>query len=96
MSKLQGVGDRQGGLACCSPWGRKESDTPERPNDNNRKSLFSSTALMRPACRSNGTVHATSRTRYLADGETQGEKTVEDSLMFKLLRKRYSLETATM
>ena len=22
-----GVGDRQGGLACCSPWGRKESDT---------------------------------------------------------------------
>ena len=24
-----GVGDRQGGLACCSPWGRKESDTTE-------------------------------------------------------------------
>ena len=22
-----GVGDRQGGLACCSPWDRKESDT---------------------------------------------------------------------
>ena len=22
-----GVGDGQGGLACCSPWGRKESDT---------------------------------------------------------------------
>ena len=21
-----GVGDGQGGLACCSPWGRKESD----------------------------------------------------------------------
>ena len=21
------VGDGQGGLACCSPWGRKESDT---------------------------------------------------------------------
>ena len=25
-----GVGDRQGGLACCSPWGRKESDTTEQ------------------------------------------------------------------
>ena len=25
-----GVGDRQGSLACCSPWGRKESDTTER------------------------------------------------------------------
>ena len=23
------VGDRQGGLACCSPWGCKESDTTE-------------------------------------------------------------------
>ena len=26
------VGDGQGGLACCSPWGRKESDTTERLN----------------------------------------------------------------
>ena len=25
-----GVGDGQGGLACCDPWGRKESDTTER------------------------------------------------------------------
>ena len=24
-----GVGDGQGGLACCSPWGRKEMDTTE-------------------------------------------------------------------
>ena len=24
------VGDGQGGLTCCSPWGRKESDTTER------------------------------------------------------------------
>ena len=27
-----GVGDRQGGLACCSPQGRKETDTTERLN----------------------------------------------------------------
>ena len=27
-----GVGDGQGGLACCSPWGTKESDTTERLN----------------------------------------------------------------
>ena len=26
----QGVGDGQGGLACCNSWGRKESDTTER------------------------------------------------------------------
>ena len=28
----QGVGDGQGGLACCDSWGRKESDTTERLN----------------------------------------------------------------
>ena len=27
-----GVGDGQGGLAYCSPWGRKESNTPEQVN----------------------------------------------------------------
>ena len=27
-----GVGDRQGGLACCSSWGCKELDTTERLN----------------------------------------------------------------
>ena len=31
-----GVGDGQGSLACCSPWGRKESDTTEQLNSNNR------------------------------------------------------------
>ena len=28
----QGVGDGQGGLACCGSWGREESDTTEPPN----------------------------------------------------------------
>ena len=27
-----GVGDGQGGLACCSPWGHKESDMTEQLN----------------------------------------------------------------
>ena len=31
LSKL-GVGDGQGGLACCSPWGHKELDMTERLN----------------------------------------------------------------
>ena len=30
MNITLGVGDGQGGLACCDPWGRKESDTTER------------------------------------------------------------------
>ena len=32
FEKAAGVGERQGGLACCSPWGRKESDTTEQLN----------------------------------------------------------------
>ena len=31
-SELWGVGDGQGGLACCDSWGHKESDTTERLN----------------------------------------------------------------
>ena len=29
LNKLPGVGDGQGGLACCDSWGSKESDTTE-------------------------------------------------------------------
>ena len=32
FEKALGVGDGQGGLACCSSWGRKESDTTELLN----------------------------------------------------------------
>ena len=32
LSELQELGDGQGGLACCSPWGRKKLDMTERLN----------------------------------------------------------------
>ena len=32
FEKTLGVGDGQGGLACCSPWGHKETDTTEQLN----------------------------------------------------------------
>ena len=32
FSWTPGVGDGQGGLACCGSWGHKESDTTERLN----------------------------------------------------------------
>ena len=32
LSELRGVGDGQGGLACCDSWARKESDTTEQLN----------------------------------------------------------------
>ena len=35
-----GVGDGQGGLACCSSWGRRESDTTERLNCNWNMCLY--------------------------------------------------------
>ena len=30
LSKLQDLGEGQGSLACCSPWGHKELDLTER------------------------------------------------------------------
>ena len=30
FKQTPGDGEGQGGLACCSPWGRKESDTTEQ------------------------------------------------------------------
>ena len=32
FEQAPGVGDGQGSLACCSPWGHKESDMAERLN----------------------------------------------------------------
>ena len=34
FEQAQGVGNGQGSLMCCSPWGRKESDTTEHLNNN--------------------------------------------------------------
>ena len=34
-----GAGDGQGGLACCSPWGHRESDTTERMKNNHPAGL---------------------------------------------------------
>ena len=36
FEQTQGVGEGQGSLACCSPWGHKESDMTEKLNNNNR------------------------------------------------------------
>ena len=34
FGQTPGDGDGQGGPACCSPWGHKESDTTEQLNKN--------------------------------------------------------------
>ena len=36
FEKTLGVGDEHGSLACCSPWGHKESDTTEWLNNKNK------------------------------------------------------------
>ena len=43
-----GVGDGQGGLACCDSWGCKESDTTERLNWTELNSGTSSTSTATP------------------------------------------------
>ena len=34
LGQTPGDGEGQGGLACCSPWGRRRSDTSGRLNNN--------------------------------------------------------------
>ena len=34
FEQAPGDGEGQGSLACCSPWGRKDSDMTERLNNN--------------------------------------------------------------
>ena len=47
FEQAPGVGDGQGGLVCCSPWGSKESDTTDWLNwtDRERKLMYSDRKL---------------------------------------------------
>ena len=41
LEQTLGHGEEQGGLACCRPWGHKESDTTgQLNNSNNTQTLF--------------------------------------------------------
>ena len=41
FGQIPGDGEGQGSLACCSSWGRKESDMAEQLNKNNDKVSWS-------------------------------------------------------
>ena len=40
FEQAQGDCERQGSLACCSPWGCKDSDMTEQLNNNNKERIF--------------------------------------------------------
>ena len=41
LGQTPGDGEGQGGLVCCSPWGRKESDMTGQLNSNNNLEITS-------------------------------------------------------
>ena len=45
FEKALGDGKGQGSLVCCSPWGRKKSDTTEQLNKNESLALFPKTTF---------------------------------------------------
>ena len=51
LSKLQGVGDGQGGLALCSPWSHKEPDMTERLNRTDTHWQLITSVAVYPVCR---------------------------------------------
>ena len=48
FEQVPGVGDGQGSLACCSPWGLKQSDTTEQLNNNS--AVMDSTESSKKMC----------------------------------------------
>ena len=53
FEQAPGDGEGQGGLGCCSPWGRKESDMTEQLNSNNRwgkKGVPAAASGQKPTC----------------------------------------------
>ena len=46
FEQVLGVGDRQGSLVCCSPWGCKESDTTEQLNWTYGPNILGSYAIL--------------------------------------------------
>ena len=49
FEQAPGVGDGQGSLACCSPWGRKEPDTAEWLNWTELRQRNAGSSFPRPA-----------------------------------------------
>ena len=45
LGQTPGDAEGQGGLACCSPWGRKESDMTGQLNNNNNHTFRRSPAI---------------------------------------------------
>ena len=48
FEQAPGVGDGQGSLVCCSPWGHKESDTTEGLNEDTEEKRHESDHLRTP------------------------------------------------
>ena len=59
LSKLRGVGDWQGSLVCCSPWGHKESDTAKQLNWTDK----------RPGSLKKGSLKLWEKTKSLMEGK---------------------------
>ena len=49
FEQAPGDGERQESLECCSPWGRKESDTTEQLNNNKKAQLIHSFSRIPPS-----------------------------------------------
>ena len=50
FEQAPGVGDGQGGLACCSPWGLRESDRTEQLDSNNKCGILVPPPGIEPMC----------------------------------------------
>ena len=64
-----GVGDKQGGLVCCSPWGRKESDTTEQLNQTDSSNHLQEEAIGERTAKRSREIRAEIEHSLLLSGE---------------------------
>ena len=72
FEQTSGDNGGQGSLACCSPWGRKESDTTERLNKNNKKWIRSTGDHLLQLISGKGCWHAPLYVRGIKAGHREG------------------------
>ena len=85
FEQAPGVGDGQARVACCNPWGRKESDTTEQLNNNNplhtsntKQTCFHLLTVVTPIVQNSSPIMQPLR---LGEGRSQGNQNNHKALV---------------
>ena len=78
-----GVGDGQGGLVCCSPWGHKESDTTEQMKTDNAICSMQKKKTPRYLTKDNILIASKHMKKYLTHAHQKSLKDIHSNFILK-------------